>query len=93
MTARKVTGQQALRFMWRALLWLLSALLGALALGAFASLNPGAPVGLRTLGAVEGVLFGNVLSGYLRGLTEALLSALAVLLAARPGPLESGRRP
>ncbi|AWN22041.1 hypothetical protein DKM44_01305 [Deinococcus irradiatisoli] len=68
----------------RAALWLLAALLGALALGAFASLNPGAPMGLRALSAAEGVVLGGVLGGYLRGLIEALLAALAVLLAARP---------
>ena len=75
----------------RILLWLLAAALAALALGAFASLNPAAPTWMRTLSALEGVLAkptaghgAGLPGGYPRGLTEALLSALAVFLAALP---------
>lgn len=68
----------------RVLLWLLAALLAALALGAFAGLNPSAPIWMRTLSAFEGVMFGQWASSYVRGVTEALLSALAVFLAALP---------
>ncbi|WP_237724929.1 hypothetical protein [Deinococcus alpinitundrae] len=95
MIAEKSTGWRVLSVLVRTLLWLLAAVLAALALGAFASLNPAAPTWMRTLGALEGVLEGRLFGGadvagagvpgaYPRGLTEALLSALAVFLAARP---------
>lgn len=66
------------------LLWLLTAVLAALALGAFASLNPAAPTWMRTLSAVEGVLLGQLLSAYPRGILEALGAAVSVYLAALP---------
>jgi hypothetical protein len=71
---------------------LLAVVLGALALGAFASLNPGAPTWMRTLSAAEGLLLsrqvqaGVLQAGELRGFLEASLSALAVFLAAWPRP-------
>lgn len=90
MIAEKSIGWWMLRLLLRTLLWLLAAALAALALGAFASLNPAAPTWMRTLSALEGVLQGRLFHGpglpgaYARGLTEALLSALAVFLAALP---------
>ena len=87
---------RVLRVSLRVLLLLLAALLGALALGAFASLNPGAPTWMRTLGAAEGLLLGQLLgrsfqtgplqSGEMRGFALAGLSALAVFAAAWPRP-------
>ncbi len=91
MIAEKSIGWRVLNVLLRTLLWLLGAVLAALALGAFASLNPAAPTWMRTLSALEGVLQGRLFHGagllgaYPRGLTEALLSALAVFLAALPG--------
>lgn len=95
MTAENSTGWRVLSALLRLLLWLLAAVLAALALGAFASLNSAAPTWMRTLSALEGVLQGRLFHGanfyglglpgaYPRGLTEALLSALAVFLAALP---------
>lgn len=75
---------KALIILLKVLLWLLAAVLGALALGAFASLNPAAPTWMRTLSAVEGVLLGHLLSAYPRGVIEALGAATAVYLAALP---------
>ncbi|AZI42955.1 hypothetical protein EHF33_09540 [Deinococcus psychrotolerans] len=66
------------------LLWLLAAVLGALALGAFASLNPAAPTWMRALSALEGVLLSHLLTAYPRGILEALGAALVVFLAALP---------
>ena len=103
MIAEKSIGWRLLSVLLRTLLWVLAAVLAALALGAFASLNPAAPTWMRTLGALEGVLqarlFGGpglggpgLLGAYPRGLTEALLSALAVFLAALPAARTTVRR-
>nr|WP_221269533.1 hypothetical protein [Deinococcus budaensis] len=70
-----------------ALLTLLTLLLAALTLGTFASLNPGAPLWLRSLGSAEGLLSAGLglggVPGFARGLGLALLtSGLAGALAA-----------
>ncbi|WP_420594912.1 hypothetical protein [Deinococcus sp.] len=75
---------RALRFLLRLLLVLLAIGLAAAALGAFASLNPAAPIWMRTLSALESLALGHDLTAYPRGLIEAGLSALAVFLAALP---------
>lgn len=94
---------RALSILVRLLLLLLAAALGALALGAFASLNPGAPTWMRTLSAAEGLLLGPLLgkafqtgllpSGEWRGFALAGLSALAVFLAAWPRSARAEVRP
>ncbi len=98
MIAEKSIGWRVLSVLLRTLLWVLAAVLAALALGAFASLNPAAPTWMRTLGALEGVLQARLWGGpglpgaYPRGLTEVLLSALAVFLAALPAARTTARR-
>lgn len=66
---------------------LLTLVLAALTLGSFASLNPGAPLWLRSLGSVEGLLSAGLglggVPGFARALGLALLtSGLAGLVAA-----------
>ena len=63
MIAEKSIGWRLLSVLLRTLLWVLAAVLAALALGAFASLNPAAPTWMRTLGALEGVLQARLLGG------------------------------
>ncbi len=82
---------RGLRALLRVLLWLLAAALGALALGAFASLNPAAPIWMRTLSAAEGLLLGQVSAPYPRGLAETLLCAATVFWAALPSRLPAPR--
>lgn len=70
-----------------AALVLLTGLLAALTLGAFASLNPGAPLWLRSLGSAEGLLSAGLglgrVPGFVRALGLALLtSGLAGAVAA-----------
>lgn len=77
-TGRRVLG-------WLAVLGLtLLTLAGAaLTLGAFANLNPGAPLWLRTLGSVEALLSGSLGLGDLPGFWRAVgLSVLSSVLAA-----------
>lgn len=84
-TGRRVLG-------WLAVLGLTLLTLGgaALTLGAFANLSPGAPLWLRTLGSVEGLLSGALGLGDLPGFWRAvglsvITSVLAGLIAlARP---------
>ena len=83
----------------RALLIVLALLLGALALGAFASLNPASPAWMRTLSAAEGVLLGTpalkgllIQNAYLRGAALAVLAAACVFLAAWPSTPTPPRR-
>ncbi|MCP2013485.1 ABC-type Fe3+ transport system permease subunit [Deinococcus sp. HSC-46F16] len=84
-TGRRVLG-------WLAVLGLTLLTLGgaALTLGAFANLNPAAPLWLRTLGSVESLLSGSVGLGDVPGFWRAVglsvvTSVLAALIAlARP---------
>ena len=71
----------------------LALLLGVLALGAFASLNPASPTWMRTLSAAEGVLLGSptlkslhlmAQPAFVRGAALAVLAAACVFLAAWP---------
>lgn len=74
-------------------LLLLALALGALTLGAYASLNAGAPLWMRTLSLTEGVLTrGLPLAAFARGMLEALLCAACVYGAAAWPPAEKNPR-
>lgn len=72
----------ALRWLGVVALSLLTLALALLTLGSFASLNPNAPLWLRTVGGVEMLLSGQVGAGHLPGFTRAVaLTLLTSLLA------------
>ncbi|GMA16480.1 hypothetical protein E5F05_14010 [Deinococcus metallilatus] len=73
---------RALRWLGVILLALLTLALAVLTLGSFASLNPNAPLWLRTLGGVETLLSRQAGAGQVPGFARAaLLTLLTSLLA------------
>lgn len=76
--------RMVLRFLGRVVLLLLALGLGALSLGAFASMNYGAPLWLRTLSVTEGVLSASApqIPVFVRALLEATVAAGLVYWAA-----------
>lgn len=77
---------RALRWVLVVVLALAALALAALTLGVFATLNPGAPLWLRSLGSVEGVLSAQVglegIGTYSRAVGLTLLTSLLAGLAA-----------
>ncbi len=88
-TPRGLRAKLAWRWLGRLLLTLLALACAALALGAFASLNAGAPLWLRTLSLPESLLGAYLpFAPFERALAESLLAALLVYWAAEwPRPV------